>query len=110
MIGQSVEILRRTQTGVDEFNEPIMEDTVEQVNDVLVAPAMTADLAGNLRPAGDKKTIELHFPKTFNGTLRNTRVRVNGEVFAVQGDPSPYMAENTPTRWWMRAEAVKVDG
>ncbi|MDD7465490.1 MAG: hypothetical protein PUK59_04565 [Actinomycetaceae bacterium] len=110
MIGQTIEILRHTQTGVDEFNEPIMNEVVEQVDDVLVAPAMTTDLAGNLRPVGDKETIELHFPKSFTGTLRNTCVRVNGKIFDVQGNPSPYMTENTPTRWWLRVQAVRVDG
>lgn len=110
MIGETVTVIERTQSGVDDFREPIFTEQRIDVANVLVAPKTTQDLTGSLRAAGDSLRIELHFPKTFTGSLAGVLVEVRGIRYRVDGDPIPYTAENTPLAWWLPVEAERVDG
>ena len=112
MRGETVVVLRPNQTGTDPGGGPIYGDPIEEtVEDVLVAPGPLADVIDSTRPEGVRVAYNLHFPKTFSGSLRGCEVRVRGsEELPVIGDPKPYTLENTPTRWWMPVELEAVHG
>ena len=57
----------------------------------------------------DRAAYTLAFPKGYDKSLRNCRVVVDGEEYAIAGDPRP-RRENCPTAWWTVAEAVRADG
>lgn len=81
----------------------------ETVNDVLVAPSSTEDVAGSARD-GDRLVLQLCFPQGFTESLRGCRIEVRGELFDVLGDPRQQERWNCPTRWGMVAEARRVQG
>lgn len=110
MIGETVTVVGRRETGRDSFNEPIFVEDEVVVDNVLVAPKFSQDLAGALRVEGDLSALELHFPKSFTGSLRGKLVRVRGVTYRVEGDPSGYTVVNTPLAWWIPVKAVRVNG
>ena len=110
MIGETIQLSTETASTFDPYGAPIKTVTWSDVADVLVAPAKTLDINVGERPEGDEKRIELHFPKGFDESLRNRHVRVRGIEYAIVGDPIHYIGANTPTRWWLEAQAVRVDG
>ena len=110
MMGEAVIVIRRERTGTGPGNTPIYDDVETPVSDVLVAPGPRTDVDGPIRPDGVEVAFNLHFPKTFSGSLRGAQVVVRGEPFDVIGDPRPYTLANTPTRWWMPVEVGRTDG
>lgn len=111
MRGETVVVERRERVGSAPGNTPIYDWVAESVHDVLVAPGPRTDVVDSIRPDGVKVVWNLHFPKTFNASLKACRVRVRGEApCAVIGDPKPYTLANTPTRWWMPVEVEAVNG
>lgn len=111
MIGEAVVVERQVQLGTNAHNQPIWGWSPEVVDDVLVAPGPRADITDAERPEGTVVAWNLHFPKTYSGSLRGARVSVRGgEPCKVVGDPQPYTLANTPTRWWMPAELERADG
>lgn len=109
--GETVTVVREVEVGRDAGNNPIHEEVSEVVEDVLVAPGARADVIDSNRPDGVKVAWTLHFPKSFTGELRGASVSVRGlDPAPVIGDPQPYTAANTPTRWNRPAEIEQVEG
>lgn len=109
--GETVQVVRRVETGRDRFNAPVWDDEVETVTDVLVAPGPRTDVDASTRPDGVRVQWSLHFPKSYTKPLRGCRVAVRGgEPMPVIGDPAPYTMENTPGRWHMPVELGAVHG
>ncbi|MGO3147087.1 MAG: hypothetical protein ACTIJ6_05340 [Leucobacter sp.] len=109
--GETVVVEQELRTGTAPGNTPIYEWVPETVDDVLVAPGAREDVVDSNRPEGVRVAWTLHFPKTFNASLRGARISVRGEeARSVIGDPKPYTLANTPTRWHMPVELEAVDG
>lgn len=108
--GETVVVKRRVRVGTGPGNTPLYEDEETPVEDVLVAPGPRTDVDGPIRPDGVEVTFNLHFPKTFTGSLRGAEIVVRGDSFDVIGDPRPYTLANTPTRWNMPVEVTNVQG
>ena len=111
IVGETVVVERRQETGRDPGNSPIYDWVPETVEDVLVAPGPRDDVTDSTRPDGVEVKFTLHFPKGYPETLRGARVSVRGrEPMAVIGDPTHYTEANTPGRWSMPCEVGKVAG
>ena len=111
MIGETVVVHRRVQTGTDPLNQPVYDWQAETVTDVLVAPGPRVDLTDAERPEGVRVVWNLHFPRGYPATLAGARISVRGgPPLDVIGDPQPYTLENTPTRWALPVEVWRVDG
>ena len=86
--------------------------SVETVDNVLIAPATTADMEA-ARPEGVTVAYTLHFPKTYNGTLEGCMITLpapwSGD-YTVVGDPRPYMDANTPTDWHLQVQVERAHG
>ncbi|MCI6844146.1 MAG: hypothetical protein MR874_05240 [Coriobacteriaceae bacterium] len=122
MLGETVAVLTRTQTGADEMGEPTYEWTSERVDNVLVRPLTGSDLADPLRPDGIRVSYSLAFPKAWTagrapGFLAHRRValvaRGMGEAdpdAALRVSGSPDRTTPCPTAWDTVAEVGRVDG
>ncbi len=111
ILGETVIVERRQETGRDPGNNAIYTWVSESVDNVLVAPGPRADVTDSTRPDGTEVRFTLHFPKGYPETLRAARVRVRGgEPLTVIGDPAHYTEANTPGEWSMPCEVGKVDG
>lgn len=91
---------------------PVGVTGTEGVDNVLIVPGATSDLDAS-RPEGVSVAFTLHFPKTFNNSLEGCKVELPAPyagMYRVVGNPKPYMAENTPTKWHMPVEVEVAHG
>lgn len=107
VVGREVAVVRPTVEYID--GERVEAIARETVRNVLVLPGATADGAANARPDADRVAYTLAFPKGYEKSLRGCRVVIDGEEYAVSGDPRP-CRENCPTAWWMKCEVTRTDG
>lgn len=101
--------ITRTQTVFDDLNEPVSEETVDEVVEVLVCPGSTSEL-GVERPNGVIVEYTLHFPKTYTASLKDCIITIRENDYKVIGDPKPYTNANTPGAWNREVEVSRVDG
>jgi hypothetical protein len=109
MIGEKVAVSRPVRE-MDESKHEKVSWEREEVDDVLVAPGATADVAEGIRRDGTSVAYVLHFPKTYDKPLRGCKVEVRGEELDVVGDPRHGTPENVPTQWWYKANVGRTDG
>lgn len=111
--GVAVAVLRPGEPATDRLgNEVAGRPSEERVDGVLVSPGATDDMEAS-RPEGVEVAFTLHFPKTYSKSLKGCSVRLPapwGGTYRVVGDPRPYMAANTPTRWHMPVEVEASHG
>lgn len=107
--GEQVVVIRPIETGRDSMGEPLREWVEEAPVAAVVAPGATADLDAT-RPQGVRVAFTLHFPKSYEGSLRGCKVRVRGDEYRVIGDPQPYAPQNTPGRYNRPVEVEAVAG
>ena len=105
----SVEVIQRVAVGSDRYGAPIYEDSTETVDNVVVHPGGTEDLA-ETRPEGIRIDMTFHFPKTYTESLRGARIRYQDREYRVIGDPQSYMEDNTPGEWNRTVETEVCDG
>lgn len=108
--GTDIAVIRPEMTGRDAMGEPVFSESEETVPNVLWHPATTDEIDETNRAFGVSCEIALDFPKSYTASLEGCRVRVDGRVYRVLGDPLPYMAANTPTPWNRSVKAVRADG
>ena len=113
--GVTVTVVRPTPAGRDRLgNLAYGEPVREAVHDVLVQPGPTAELDAS-RPEGVTVAYTLHFPKAYEASLEGCAVELPAPWaseggYRVVGDPRPYMAGNTPTRWNRPVEVEAAHG
>lgn len=82
MRGETVTVIRRVQTGVDEGNNPVYETKEEPVGNVLVGQPNGENADDSNRPDGIRIDAVLYFPRTYTGGP--LRVLLNHFVKLVQ--------------------------
>lgn len=110
IVGETITVLHPSTDATDPFGAPIKEFVEESVENVVIHPAEPSDYTDTNRPDGALIQWVLHFPKSYTASLRECRVVVRGETYDIEGDPMPYMNENTPTPWNRRAYAMRLEG
>lgn len=100
--GIRISLLKRTQTGVDDFGRPIYTETETPVDDALVGEPKAEDIPTGLDLTGRKATYWLAIPKTDTNDWECCRVRLP-EPFAGTYQavtiPIAGIPENVPLRW-----------
>lgn len=102
--GIEVVLYERKETGRDEFNHPIYEETECRVENVLVAPASTVEILDTMNLIGKKAVYNIAIPKGDTHTWKNNRIDFFGESWRVIGLPQKGIDENIPLEWnekWM---------
>ncbi|MCR4711479.1 MAG: hypothetical protein K5707_04195 [Clostridia bacterium] len=99
MKGITVQLYQRTQTGVDGFNRPIYEEAPVDVENVLVAPSSSDDIASALDLTGKKAVYTLGIPKGDSHDWEDKRVRFFGQDFRTFGFVTEGIEANIPLSW-----------
>ncbi|NEG54756.1 hypothetical protein [Bifidobacterium platyrrhinorum] len=114
MRGETVTVLRRVRTGVDEGNNPVYEWERETIENVLVDSPATSDADDSNRPDGMRVDAVFRFPRSYaGGPLDGCRIVIRGDEenpYHVVGHPIPVDGGMTPTAWNMSVEATYSEG
>lgn len=107
--GITVLLLDRTQTGTDDFNRPVYEETEVPVSNVLVAPVSDKEIIETLELTGRKAVYQLAIPKGDTNRWEGQRVSFFGETWRVIGKPVKGIEELMPLPWNMKVKVESVD-
>lgn len=99
MRGITVTLYEQTQTGTDAFNAPVYEETPVEVENVLVAPASTAEILDNVNLYGRKAVYTLAIPKGDTHDWDNVRVDFFGRSWRTFGIPTEGIEALIPLSW-----------
>lgn len=102
--GITVVLYEKNKIGTDEFNHAIYEERTTEVNNVLVAPVNTTELAEMQNLTGKKAVYNIAIPKDDRHTWKDNVVEFFGEKWKVIGFPIMGIEENIPLAWnqkWM---------
>ena len=97
--GISVTLYEKVQTGEDAFSAPIFEERPVVVDNVLVSPAGTGDLIGEMQLHGKRVQYELCIPKGDIHNWEDARVEFFGHVWKTVGFAQEWIEANLPLDW-----------
>ena len=113
MRGETVTVIRREPIGVDEYNNPIYDENVEDVDNVLVQPPSMSASDEPEHPYGIRVDLTLQFPRSYKGgSLYGCEIMIRDEPtpYRVIGDPIPVDGDMTPTDWNMSVPVTRGEG
>ena len=97
--GTTVTLIKKTQSGTDDFGAPIYTEEEIEVNDVLVGQPSSEDLISELELTGKHIAYVLGIPKSDTNVWSDTDVIIWGERYRTIGLPQTGIQENIPLRW-----------
>ena len=106
MKGTTVQFVKTTQTGTNDFGEPIYSEELVNVPDVLVGSPTTDDVTSTLSLYGKKIEYVLGIPKGDTNDWVDAEVVIWGERYRTIGYPTTGEQANIPLRW---GQNVKVE-
>lgn len=109
MKGTTIQLLDKVQTGVNPFNEPIIEEQWVEVKGVLVGQPTTDDITNTLQLFGKRVEYVLGIPKGDTHNWVDTEIILPKPFdgrFRTIGNPMTGEEENIPLKW---GQNVKVE-
>ena len=97
--GETVILIRKTQTGEDPFGRPVYKETETEVANVLVGLPEAQDVTDEINLSGKRIAYVLGIPKGDANKWHDTEVIIRGKRFRTIGKPVYGTPENMP-RWW----------
>ena len=97
--GTTIQILVKTQTGVDPFGEPIYTPEYEDVNDVLVGQPTTDDIKQSIDLFGKKIEYMIGIPKGDTHNWVDADLIIFDQKFKTFGFPITGEQSNIPLMW-----------
>ena len=107
--GITVTLLNRVEVGKDPIGEPIYEDKPIEVENVLVAPSSSDDIANNLELYGKKAVYTLAIPKENTNNWTDAKVRFFGETWRTFGLPLEGIEEMIPLDWNKKVQVERYE-
>jgi len=108
MTGVPVILHVRTQTGVDEMNNPVYSETLETVNDVLIGQPTTDDITSSIDLYGKRIEYMLGIPKGDSHDWEDTVVEFFGHRYQTFGVTIEGIEANVPTRWHKKVRVMRI--
>lgn len=102
--GITVTLIERIECGKDAFNHPVYSEKRIKVENVLIAPAQTTEIADALNLTGKKAVYNIAIPKGDKHNWKDNCVEFFGEKWQIIGFPQRGIEENIPLDWnqkWM---------
>ena len=113
MRGITVQLMVKTQVGVDLFNQPAYETKYEDVADVLVGEPSSTDIENNITMYGKRTAYTLAIPKGDEHIWEDTEVILPAPfsaTFRTIGRATAGIEENIPLRWNKKVHLEAVEG
>lgn len=106
MKGTTVQLVIGTTTSYDPIGNPIENEELVEVHDVLVGQPSTDDVTNTIQLYGKKIAYVLGIPKGDTHNWTDAKVYIWGEPFVTIGYPQTAEQANIPLRW---GSTVKVE-
>lgn len=97
--GITVNLIYKTEVGVDDFNHPIYEESKVSVDNVLVTPTESTDVIDQLNLTGRKAVYTLGIPKGDEHIWEDQCVEFFGKRFHVFTPQTKGIEELIPLEW-----------
>lgn len=97
--GITVALHVRRQEGTDPFGNPVCQESVENVDNVLVAPVSSVENIDNTSLYGKKAVYQLGIPKGDTHKWEDTTVEFFGKTWKTFGFQYAGIDANVPTMW-----------
>jgi hypothetical protein len=97
--GITVTLYDKVQSGNDAFNKPIYTETAVAVENVLVAPASSAEVINEMTLSGKKAVYTMAIPKGDTHTWDDRKVEFYGETWHTFGFSTIGIEEMIPLDW-----------
>lgn len=97
--GITIKLYSIVEVGKDEFNAPICEEKMIEVNNVLVAPATSDDITNSINLYGKKVVYNLAIPKGDTNNWNDVEVEFFGERFKTFGYSIQGIENMIPLDW-----------
>ncbi len=107
--GMTVTLWNKTQTGSNDFGEPIYSWTSKQVEDVLVSSPSAQEVTDTLSLTGRKIEYILGIPKGNEDNWENQIVDFFGHRFMTFGIPEQGIEANIPLRWHKKVKCERYE-
>lgn len=113
MTGITVTLEVKTQTGTNNFGEPVFSTSPKEVSDVLVGEPSADDITNNLAMHGKKTKYTLAIPKGDENIWEDTYVILpapfTGRYHTI-GKPTAGIEANIPLRWNKKVHLEELEG
>ncbi len=109
MKGITVRLYQETKTGENPIGEPIFEEEVIEVENVLVAPTSSEDLVTEQGLYGKHSVYTLAIPKGDDHDWKNKKVEFFGEVFRTFDDPIKGIDDLIPLEWNTKVKVERYE-
>ncbi len=100
----------KSQSGRDEFNQPIYETGWEEVKGVLVMPTTADEKIQSTELYGKHAVYSMAIPKGDLHEWTDKRVQFFGRTWKTISFPMEGIEENVPTRWHRKINVETYDG
>lgn len=107
--GIPVILYQRTQSGTDEFGDPVYTETPVTVDNVLVVPAAAQDVVDGLQLYGKRAEYLLCLPKGDAHRWEDQRVEFFGRSWRVFGPPQEYIEALVPLAWNRKVKVERYE-
>jgi hypothetical protein len=98
----TIQLIKKTETGIDDLNQPIYEDEIIDVSGVLVGEPSTDDIANSMSLYGKQVKYTLAIPKGDANEWVDTEVVLPNPFdgrYRTIGYPTAGIEANIPLRW-----------
>lgn len=107
--GITVTLMERTQTGVDGFNRPVYTTQAIEVDNVLVYPATSEDVIGEINLSGKHLEYYLCVPKGDIHEWTDQKVNFFSVDWHVYSLPEEWIDANNPSMWNRRFKCERYN-
>lgn len=94
-----VVLYEKVQNGVDDFNNPIYDETPITVSNVLVAPSASDEITDSTNLYGKKAVYTLAIPKGDTHRWEDSKIVFFGKEWRSFGTPLEGMEDMIPLKW-----------
>ena len=99
MKGMTIQLVKQTVIGYDEFNAPIYSEELVNVDDCLVGRPSEEDITNTIALYNKKIEYVVGIPKGDTNDWTDVIVVIWGERYRTIGYPQTGIQENIPLRW-----------
>lgn len=106
MKGMTIQLVKQTIVGYDEFKAPIYSEELVDVEDCLVGQPSADDITNTLALYGKKIEYTVGIPKGDTNDWTDAIVVIWGQRYRTVGYPQTGIQANIPLRW---GQNIKVE-